>query len=93
MSITLALLALGLWYLFDRTWHGFLLSLFFACVGTWVGLELTARGAYAFTKADFFGVRSWLPCVLYCGGVCFGVIGRQLEWQIPSWSVYINKNE
>jgi hypothetical protein len=79
VSITLALLAMGLWYLFDRTLHGFLLSTLFATVGTWVGFVLVANGAYTWTKADFFGVRSWLPCILYCAAVCFGAIGRQME--------------
>lgn len=92
VSITLALLAMGLWYMFDRTVHGFLLSTLFATVGkklsvfltsniqgTWVGFVLVANGAYTWTKADFFGVRSWLPCILYCAAVCFGAIGRQME--------------
>lgn len=32
----------------------------------------------SFTKADFFGVRSWFPCLLYSGSILFGSIGRQL---------------
>ncbi|KAJ3227425.1 Insulin-induced protein 1 protein [Clydaea vesicula] len=79
VSITLALLGIGLWFLFDRTIHGFILSLVFSTVGTWVGFFLAYNGTYTYTKADFFGVRSWLPAILYCGCVCFGAIGRQLE--------------
>ncbi|KAI9354869.1 insulin-induced protein family, partial [Zopfochytrium polystomum] len=78
VSLTLALLAVGLWFLFDRTWHGFVISAVFATVGTWIGFLLVSNGAYRWTQADFFGMRSWLPCILYSSCVCFGSIGRQL---------------
>ncbi|KAJ3095819.1 Insulin-induced protein 2 protein [Phlyctochytrium planicorne] len=78
VSITLALLAVGLWFLFDRTWHGFIISAVFAIVGTWVVYMLVKHGAYSITKPDFFGVRSWFPCILYSSSICFGSIGRQL---------------
>ncbi|KAJ1538813.1 Insulin-induced protein 2 protein [Cladochytrium tenue] len=78
VSLTLALLAIGLWFLFDRTWHGFVISSVFAVVGTWIGFLLVSHGAYRWTQADFFGMRSWLPCILYSSCVCFGSIGRQL---------------
>ncbi|RKO89849.1 insulin-induced protein family, partial [Blyttiomyces helicus] len=78
VSITLALLGIGLWFLFDRTWHGFMLSTLMASIGTWVVYMLVSHGFYSFTRADFFGVRSWFPCILYASCICFGSIGRQL---------------
>ncbi|KAI9208258.1 insulin-induced protein family [Polychytrium aggregatum] len=78
VSITLAFLAIGLWFLFDRTLHGFIVSAVFAIIGTMVVFFLVSRGFYSFTKADFFGVRSWLPCILHSSSICFGSIGRQL---------------
>ncbi|KAI8838672.1 insulin-induced protein family, partial [Chytridium lagenaria] len=53
VSITLALLALGLWFLFDRTWHGFLISSIFALIGTWVVYMLVKHGAYSITNPTF----------------------------------------
>ncbi|KAJ3101204.1 Insulin-induced protein 2 protein [Phlyctochytrium bullatum] len=78
VSITLALLAIGLWFLFDRTWHGFVISAVVAVIGTWVVYMLVKHGAYSITKPDFYGVRSWFPCILYSSSICFGSIGRQL---------------
>ncbi|KNC98365.1 uncharacterized protein SPPG_06073 [Spizellomyces punctatus DAOM BR117] len=78
VSIVLALSAIWLWLMFDRTWHGFVLSLLVAVIGTWVAQYFVCSGMYSFTKADFFGVRSWFPCMLYSGSVLFGSIGRQL---------------
>ncbi|CAG8592322.1 6219_t:CDS:2, partial [Scutellospora calospora] len=46
---------------------------------------LVANGIYSFTHADFFGVRSWIPCILYSSCVCFGTIGRQLMIVPEDW--------
>eukprot|EP00842_Homolaphlyctis_polyrhiza_P003556 jgi/Hompol1/4200/HPOL_006987-RA len=59
MSITLAHLAVGMWYLFDTTIHGFLISLCGAVVGTAVVIALVNHGVYAYTQADLYGVNSW----------------------------------
>ncbi|KAI8997959.1 insulin-induced protein family, partial [Gaertneriomyces semiglobifer] len=78
ISLALSICAVGLWFMFDRTWYGFLLSLLVAIIGTWAAQFFVSTGFYIFTKADFFGVRSWFPCMLYSGSVLFGSIGRQL---------------
>lgn len=39
----------------------------------------------SFTRADFFGVGSWIPCILYSSSVCFGSIGRQLDVVPETW--------
>ncbi|KAJ8324419.1 hypothetical protein O5D80_006675 [Batrachochytrium dendrobatidis] len=48
MSVTLALLALGLWYLFDRTIHGFVVSFIGAAIGTLVVSMLVQNGVYRY---------------------------------------------
>ncbi|TPX56888.1 hypothetical protein PhCBS80983_g04217 [Powellomyces hirtus] len=78
VSLVLSLSAVWLWLMFDRTLHGFLLSSTVAIVGTWIAQMFVHSGMYSFTKADFFGVRSWFPCMLYSAAVMFGSIGRQL---------------
>lgn len=137
VSCTLALISAGLWFLFDRTFHGFLISLTVAFMGTIVAYFLVLNGWYryvlpmmfcytwgaryttwyfshgqvpwkitqrtkwtvyltvlltvdavdddSFTRADFFGVGSWMPCILYSSSVCFGSIGRQLDVVPETW--------
>ncbi|KAF9913049.1 Golgi transport complex subunit 1 [Linnemannia zychae] len=86
VSCTLALISVGLWFWFDRTFHGFVISLIVASAGTLVAYFLVANGWYSFTRADVFGVGSWIPCILYSSSVCFGSIGRQLDVVPEAWS-------
>jgi hypothetical protein len=44
VSLTLGLLGLGLWFLFDKSSHGMLVSLCFAVLGTSAGLMLAEYG-------------------------------------------------
>ncbi|GJJ76975.1 hypothetical protein EMPS_09334 [Entomortierella parvispora] len=85
VSCTLALISVGLWFWFDRTVHGFVISLLVASMGTLVAYFLVLNGWYSFTRADFFGVGSWIPCILYSSSVCFGSIGRQLDVVPEAW--------
>ncbi|GJJ75790.1 hypothetical protein EMPS_08148 [Entomortierella parvispora] len=85
VSCTLALISVALWFLFDRTFHGFMISLTVASFGTTVAYFLVLNGWYSFTRADFFGVGSWIPCILYSSSVCFGSIGRQLDVVPEAW--------
>ncbi|CAG8554893.1 1467_t:CDS:2 [Funneliformis caledonium] len=85
VSCTLALISIVLWFLFDRTLHGFMMSALFSSIGTGVMYMLVSNGIYSFTHADFFGVRSWIPCILYSSCVCFGTIGRQLMIVPEEW--------
>ncbi|KAI9292361.1 insulin-induced [Neoconidiobolus thromboides FSU 785] len=78
VSLILALISIALWFLFDFTKHGFLLSLAISFLGTLNFYFHVYLGGLRFTKADFFGVRSYIPCVLYASCICYGSIGRQL---------------
>ncbi|KAG0078627.1 Insulin-induced protein 2 protein [Podila epicladia] len=47
VSCTLALISVGLWFLFDRTLHGFVISLMVASFGTTVAYFLVLYGWYS----------------------------------------------
>ncbi|CAG8650544.1 10907_t:CDS:2, partial [Ambispora gerdemannii] len=85
VSLTLALISVVLWFLFDRTFHGFVMSVLFSSIGTVFMYVFVSYGVYSFTEADFFGVRSWIPCILYASCVCFGTVGRQLMIVPEEW--------
>nr|UQJ81891.1 insulin-induced protein [Sinonovacula constricta] len=78
MSLTLALMSIGLWWLFDRSKSGFGLGVAIAMLATVLTQFLVYQGIYKYSKADFLFVRSWLPCIFFSGGVTIGNIGRQL---------------
>lgn len=89
LSVTLAVFAIILWYWFDKTIHGFIFSFFVAICGTWMAQILVNSGAYSFTKADFLGVRSWFPAIMYSASICFGCMGRQLEVDFNDFNHYL----
>ena len=84
LSLAVAGMAVVLWYLFDRTAHGFVLGVVFGVLGTVGTSALASAGAYTFTHADLFGVRSWIPCLLFSAAVCVGTVGRTLASWVDS---------
>jgi len=78
LSLTLAAMSIGLWWLFDRSRSGFGLGVGIAVLATLVTQLLVYYGVYMYTEPDFLYVRSWLPCIFFSGGVTMGNIGRQL---------------
>jgi len=78
MSLTLAVMSIGLWWLFDRSKSGFGLGVGIAVLATFLTQFLVYQGIYKYSKADFMFMRSWLPCIFFSGGVTVGNIGRQL---------------
>lgn len=78
LSMTLAAMSIGLWWLFDRSPCGFGLGVGIAVLATLVTQLLVYNGVYNYSKAEFLFVRSWLPCIFFSGGVTMGNIGRQL---------------
>eukprot|EP00118_Oscarella_pearsei_P007116 m.33708 g.33708 ORF g.33708 m.33708 type:complete len:88 (+) comp31875_c0_seq4:824-1087(+) len=71
-------MSFGLWWLFDRSWIGLLLSLIISFLAT-IGTQLLVyNGFFQYRDPDFLYIRSWLPCIYFSGGVTFGSIGRQL---------------
>ncbi|KAJ8313750.1 hypothetical protein KUTeg_008311 [Tegillarca granosa] len=78
LSMSLAAMSIGLWWLFDRSPSGFGLGVGIAVLATLISQLLIYNGIYRYSKADFLFVRSLLPCVFFSGGVTIGNIGRQL---------------
>ncbi|WAQ93511.1 INSI2-like protein [Mya arenaria] len=78
MSLTLAAMCIGLWWLFDRSKSGFGLGVGIAVLATILTQFLVYQGIYKYGKADFMFMRSWLPCIFFSGGITIGNIGRQL---------------
>ncbi|XP_034024233.1 insulin-induced gene 1 protein [Thalassophryne amazonica] len=78
LSLTLAALSLGLWWMFDRSRSGFGLGITTAFLATLIAQLLVYNGVYQFTSPDFLYIRTWLPCIFFSGGVTVGNIGRQL---------------
>ncbi|OWF45387.1 insulin-induced gene 2 protein-like [Mizuhopecten yessoensis] len=78
LSVSLAAMSIGLWWLFDRSKSGFGLGVGIAVLATLITQLLVYHGVYRYTKAEFLFIRSWLPCIVFSGGVTMGNIGRQL---------------
>lgn len=78
MSLTLAAMCIGLWWLFDRSKSGFVLGVCTAVLATVLTQFLVYQGIYKYSKADLMFLRSWLPSIFFSGGVTIGNIGRQL---------------
>lgn len=51
VSCTLALISAALWFLFDRTFHGFMISLTVASMGTTVAYFLVLNGWYRYVSS------------------------------------------
>ncbi|XP_016049450.1 insulin-induced gene 1 protein [Erinaceus europaeus] len=83
LSLTLAALSLGLWWMFDRSRSGLGLGITIAFLATLVAQLLVYNGVYQYTSPDFLYIRSWLPCIFFSGGVTVGNIGRQLAMGLP----------
>ncbi|KXS20067.1 hypothetical protein M427DRAFT_401290 [Gonapodya prolifera JEL478] len=86
LSLLLALLAVAIWFLFDRTIQGFALSASMSTLGTIVAFGLASQGLVSFTHADFLSIRSTIPSIFFSACICFGSVGRNLsivpsEWQ------------
>ena len=82
LSIAIAALSFGMWWLFDRSIGGLILGFFIAFVGTCITHLLASYGIFALTEPDYQYLYSWLPGIIFAGGTTFGSIGRQLAISI-----------
>lgn len=78
LSVSLTVLSIALWWWFDRTRSGFGMGVTIAIIATFITHLLVHHGVCKYTERDFLYVRSWLPCIVFSGGVTIGNIGRQL---------------
>ena len=79
VSLTLLFIALLVWWVGDRSRVGFCLSMAQALIATVTLQMLSSYGVLEYKDADFAGVRSWLPALLFAGCACVGTLGRQLS--------------
>ena len=82
MACTLAFIALLVWWIGDRSKIGLVISLMHMLGGTLFVQSLALLGFYRYTDADFAGVRSWLPALIFAGSVACGNLSRILcmDW-------------
>ena len=96
LAVTLGILGIGLWFLFDRTLHGFLVGFVVAAVGTCFVSFLVRMDVYrcvffpktylkSFRQSGFYGVPLWLPPVLYSSSILSGSVGRHLDLVPEHW--------
>jgi len=78
MSCTLMFMAFLVWWIGDRSRVGFAMSAWSTVVGTLCVQGMAHLGFYSYKDADFAGVRSWLPALLFAGCATCGSLGRQL---------------
>lgn len=79
MAWTLAFIALLVWWIGDRSKIGLAISLMHMLGGTFFVQSLALLGFYHYTDADFAGVRSWLPALIFAGSVACGNLARILS--------------
>jgi hypothetical protein len=78
MSCTLAFIALLVWWIGDRSKIGLAISIMHMLSGTLFVQSLAMLGFYKYADADFAGVRSWLPALIFAGSVAGGNLARVL---------------
>jgi len=80
LDVLIALSAISVWLLLDRTWQGLVLAAMTALVGTFTEISLVHVGAFWYLppKNLLFGVGSWLPWLYVSASVAVGNLGRYL---------------
>jgi hypothetical protein len=80
----IALAALALWFVFDRTGLGMVVSLVVG-IGSWLGFMLIFTQYGSGLHSDVSGIShpiidatGWMPSAIFSANVTFGNIGRKL---------------
>jgi hypothetical protein len=81
-TVLLCTLAFLVWYIYDKTYSGFLLALVTAAIGTFVEISLIRSHWFFYTNPDFFGVPYWLPALYVAASVAVGNFARKLNCAI-----------
>lgn len=76
--LILAVIALDVWFFFDKTLYGFILSILTAICGCLVESSLVQIGHFYYVEPDFLGVPYWLPFLYITASVSVGNLGRKL---------------
>lgn len=78
LIVTLAAMSAALWWLCDRTKKGLGLGLSSALLGVIIARIAAEGGLYKCNETDLIYIHTWLPCLLFTGGITVGNIGLQL---------------
>jgi hypothetical protein len=79
IHITLALMAMFGWYIFDTSIAGILLGLATSIAGPFAEIVLINNfNLYTYTHADILGICSWIPWVYFLGGSAVGNLARRV---------------
>ena len=76
--VILALGALTVWYMFDKSGYGVIYMILTAIIGCAVEISLVKAGQFYYTNAEIFGIVLWLPFLYMTGSVAVGNLGRKL---------------
>ena len=82
LDVLIAVSALLMWGLLDRTWQGLVLAVLTALVGTTTEILLVKLGAFEYLppKNGLFGVLTSLPWLYISASVAVGNLGRYLQF-------------
>ncbi|BFZ63464.1 hypothetical protein YB2330_004586 [Saitoella coloradoensis] len=83
ISSLLALFCSIVWFVFDRTQDGLLLSSIVAIAGA-VYVNTVAPDAFYATGTGMFGSPGWVPASLFSFACTFGIVGRSLLNTLPA---------
>ncbi|GFW28491.1 insulin-induced gene 2 protein [Trichonephila clavipes] len=67
-----------MWWYFDRTTIGFGMGIIVAALATLATQVLVYHRICNYSEREFSYVQSWLPCVVFSGGITVANIGKQL---------------
>lgn len=79
LSVTLAVMSMIMWWLFDRTFSGLVMGLVSTLLFLFASQFFVYHGFARYKKPDFFLLRSWLPSLVFSGVITFGTLGRTLS--------------
>ena len=61
----LAVVAFGIWFIWDRSALTFILGVIVAIIGASVEIFLVSRGVFYYLAPNFFGIASWIPWLYF----------------------------
>lgn len=77
--VLLYTLAFLVWYIYDKTYSGFILAIVTSLIGSFVEGSLISMDWFYYTRPDFFGVPYWLPALYIAASVSVGNLARKIN--------------
>jgi len=85
LDAPLAVCAVGMFVVFERSWGGLLMMVLLATIGPAVEVGLiNGLHLYEYTHPDVSGIPTWIPWVYAAGGPANGALGRQVLYELRS---------